>query len=103
MTLPDDSFIGRMLAFVRPEGDQGPILVADGAYAGEIRAGGWDISDHDMPVPTSALRGLLVFEGLVESTRGPDPDVSLVGEWRHLTHWEMCRVVAGFSPWSDAP
>ena len=56
MTLPDDSFIGRMLAFVRPEGDQGPILVADGAYAGEIRAGGWDISDHDMPVPTSAPR-----------------------------------------------
>ncbi len=97
--LPDDSFIGRMLAFVRPEGDQGPILIAAGAYAQEVRAAGWDISDHNMPASAGRLYGLLVFEGFVEHTAGPDPDVYLAGNWRRLTHWELCRVGAGLTPW----
>jgi hypothetical protein len=81
---------GRLIAFVRPEMDHGPILSVDGAFFDEVHDRGWDISDHDMP--SGDQWGLLVFEGWVEHTSGPDPDVVLVGEWRPLTHWEMCRL-----------
>ena len=88
---------GTILAFVRPEGDNGPILSADGSFLEEVHSSGWDISDHDMPKSTDTCgqHGLLVLEGWVERTGGPDPDTYMVGEWRRLTHYEMCRVRHG--------
>ncbi len=89
--------IARALCFVAPTGDEGPILFAEGGLAEEISMAGSDISDHEMPCP-DGIRGLLIFEGWMEYTAGPDPDLCFVGEWRRLTHWEMCRVRHGLSP-----
>lgn len=84
-----------LVAFVRPELDSGPILTADGEFLEEVRVSGWDISDHNMPLPTTM--GLQIFEGWVEVGHEPDPDVSIVGSWRQLTHWEMCRMRFGLT------
>lgn len=90
----------RLLAFVRPELDSGPILEVDGeGFAAEIDPGGWDISDHNMLMPDHA--GLQVYEGWVECGPGPDPDCSLVGRWRVLSHWEMSRIRFGMPIFSD--
>ena len=90
-----------LLAFVRPERGRGPILLATGEFLTEVRDGcaSWDIGDYDMPMPDRP--GLLVFEGWIEVNAGPDPDVSFRGSWRQLTHWEMCRVRFGLSPFGD--
>jgi|GEM_PF-3411667 len=90
----DNDFVpGRMLAFVEPELDRGSILDPGPVFREEIENSGSDISDHDIP---KALRGgLLIFEGWMEFTSGPDPDCYFAGEWRPLTHWEMCRLRAG--------
>jgi hypothetical protein len=87
-----------MLAFVRPGLDSGHILSASGEFLTELRdgAGGWDIADHNMPTPRE--HGLLLFDGWIEVGHGDSPDVSWVGEWRRLTHWEMARVRFGLSP-----
>jgi hypothetical protein len=85
-----------LVAFVRPELDLGPILSADGEFLEEVReAGSWDIGDHNMPLPTEM--GLQVFEGWREVSPGPDPDISFVGSWRRLTHWEICRMRFGLT------
>jgi len=87
---------GRFVAFVRDTGDYGPVLYASGSFVEEFRMGGYDVESLDMPVPSE--RGLLLFEGWVEIGPGPDPDVVAVGEWRRLTHWEICRIRHGVSP-----
>jgi hypothetical protein len=84
-----------LVAFVRPELDSGPILTADGQFREEASASGWDISDHNITTPTEM--GLQIFEGWLEVGHGPDPDVSLVGSWRRLDHWEMCRMRFGMT------
>lgn len=92
----------RLLAFVRPELDCGPILAADGEFIEECRAiGAWDISDNNMTTPTAW--GLQVYEGWLERAAGDDGDVTFVGAWRQLTHWEMCRVRFGMSPFVEEP
>jgi hypothetical protein len=93
LAINNDFKPGRMLAFVEPEGDRGPILDPGPVFYDEINTTGPDISDHEFPKPPRA--GLLIFEGWMECTGGPDPDVYFVGEWRPLTHWEMCRLRAG--------
>jgi hypothetical protein len=86
-----------LVAFVRPELDAGPILTADGEFLDELRSGcgGWDIGDYNMTMPTRP--GLQIYEGWREVTAGPDEDVHLVGDWRQLTHWEMCRMRFGLT------
>lgn len=86
---------GRLLAFVKEDLDEGPILLCSGAFIEEIRECGYNIADHNMPAPN--CHGLLVFEGFIEHTRGPDPDVMWLGEWRQLTHWELCRLRYGLN------
>ena len=88
----------RLLAFVRPEGDNGPVLAADGDFHKEVFEGGWDIENYNMPM-SLPLYGLLIFEGFIEVGTEPEPDVSLSGEWRQLSHWEICRVRHGWLPW----
>lgn len=87
---------GKLLAFVRPEIDSGPILCATVPFLEEIWQSGWDISDHDMPM--SDASGLQIFEGWIELSGDPEPDPRFVGQWRQLTHWEMCRVRHGMMP-----
>lgn len=91
----------RLMAYVHACGDEGPILSAVGAFVDELKNAGYDVSDHDMPKPDVGHVGLLVFEGWVDVGPGDDPDVSLVGSWRRLTHWEMCRVTFGLSPFAE--
>lgn len=97
----------RLLAFIRrcdlEKGPEGPILyVCDGPFRKEIELQGWDLSDHAFPkekVQQQPFQGLYIFEGWVEYTSEPDPDIAFVGAWRPLTHWEMCRVRDGVTPW----
>lgn len=91
----------RLLAFVRPEGDNGPILAWDGSpgFGEDLAMAGWDIADHEMPATDGVLYGLLIFEGWTEWSSQPEPDMRLAGEWRRLTHWETCRVRNGLLPW----
>ena len=92
---------GQILAFVRATGDEGPILAVmpNTGVADEVGQAG-DICDHEFAVPDA--RGLLLWSGWVEVGIGPDPDVIMVGEWRRLTHWELCRVRYGLAPWYEA-
>jgi hypothetical protein len=87
----------RLLAFVRPELHEGPVLYAEGAWSVLLRErGSWDIGDLNMPMPPHG--GLMVFEGWHE-TSSPDPtEVSFVGDWREMTHWELCRTRFGMTP-----
>lgn len=87
----------RLVAYVREDLDEGPILLAEQAFAEEISMAGSDISDHDFPPPEAP--GLWLFEGWLQIGPEPDPDVAIVGEWRRLDHWEMCRMRHGMSPW----
>jgi hypothetical protein len=66
---------GRLVAFVHDNLDSGLIVYAEGAtLLDELRSSGWDISGHNLPTPDS---------------------------WRLLTHWEMCRVRFGLTPWDE--
>lgn len=88
----------RMLVFVRGK-DEGPILDVSGEdFTEEIAQSGSDICNHDIEKPPR--QGLLVFEGWVEVSGGEDPDVLFVGGWRELTHWEMCKVRCGETPFT---
>lgn len=89
------------LAFVRPELDQGPILAVTGAFFDEVHAAGWDISDHNIATPTTP--GLQIFEGWVDVGPGDDPDVRWEGGWRPLSHWELCRLRFGMTPFQEKP
>ena len=91
--------IGRLLVFVRPELDNGPILIHSGCFSEEVWERGWDISDHEMPCATRM--GLYIFEGFISYSPGPEPDIYFSGEYRDLTHWEMCRLRIGLIPWGD--
>lgn len=96
--------LSRALVFVpfRPvSAHHGHVCAATAAFAEEVRDGGPAISDHNMPMPDRP--GLVLFEGWVEVGAGEDPDVSWVGEWRPLSHWEMSRVRHGLPPWDDTP
>lgn len=88
---------GRLIAFARASLDQGPILLAEEPFDEEIRQAGWDISDHELPKPPES--GLWLFEGWIEVGPDIDPDIFFVGDWRRLTHWEMCRLRSGMVPW----
>lgn len=107
---------GRALVFIRAMPGalepklQGPILDADGAFAAEVQHGGNDMADHSLMTSSAAdlfwarrRAGLLVFEGWLEHTSGPDPDVHWIGQWRALTLWEMCLLRAGEPLWKKAP
>lgn len=92
--------LGKALVFVQRRAQKtqqgewfGPILEASGGFREEISNSGSDLEEHDVPKPPRS--GLLLFEGWVEILGSEDPDVSWVGEWRELTHWEMCRVRCG--------
>jgi hypothetical protein len=74
---------GQMVVSVRPEMDNGPILYT-------VRFHISDLAGPTLPLPQSY--GLLVFEGSIEYSPGPDPNVRLSGKWRQLTHWEICRL-----------
>ena len=87
----------RLLAFVRPELDQGPVLYAEGEWSVLLREhGSWDIGDVNMPMP--ARMGLMVFEGWHETSPTDLTDFSFVGAWREMTHWELCRARFGLTP-----
>jgi hypothetical protein len=87
----------RLLAFVRPELDQGPVLYAEGAWSVFLRElGSWDIGDMNMPMPPHG--GLMVFEGWHETVTTDPTEVSFVGAWREMTHWELCRARFGMTP-----
>ena len=94
----------RLLAFIKPTGDEGPILEWRGGdvVAEEFAQAGHDTADHSFPVPDGRMRGLLIFEGWLEWTSGPEPDSMFVGEWRMLSMWELSRVRFGLSPFDDA-
>lgn len=88
----------RLLAFVRPELDQGPILAAEGDWANMLReVGSWDIGDYSMRMPDRP--GLHIFEGWTKLMPDDPSDMQWEGEWRQLTHWEMCRLRFGMVPW----
>ena len=87
----------RLLAFVRPEGDNGPILAAGEGFFEAVHSAGWDISDHNMPCTDGVMYGLLLFEGWQANPEDDEP--CLVGEWRRLTFWELSRVRHGLLPW----
>jgi len=89
----------RLLAFVQPPGDRGPICETGPVFRQEVDDTGSDISDHNIPSPPR--EGLLVFEGWMEHTGGPDLDLYFQGTWRPLTHWEMCRLRAGWHLFDD--
>lgn len=55
------------------------------------------LDDHDVRA-VAPRTGLLVFEGMIEHSLGPDPDVYWSGEWRPLTHWELLQVGCGQNP-----
>lgn len=97
-------FCGRLICWVKkvdaqPDGlprcAEGEILEHDGdSFSAELEAvGSTNIGDHSLPKPPRA--GLLAFEGWVELGPGQDPDPWFVGEWRELTHWEMCQLRCG--------
>ena len=99
---------GRMVVFIRDwkeptdnidRGPDGPILYVEGEMLKrEVAEHSDELGDHIFEKRTE-LRGLLIFEGWVEVGMGEDPDVTLVGEWRKLDHWEMCKVREGLAPW----
>lgn len=91
--------LGRLVALVKAQVGQGLIIMADGAFVEEVVNSGHFIEDHDMAVPQ--FSGLGIYEGFVHVTDGQDPDVVLEGEWRRLTHFEMCRLAFGRTPWTD--
>ena len=82
---------------------EGPILWAEGEFLRELQegCGGWDIADHELPDPPGA--GLWAFEGWIEVGHGPDAEVEWQGDWRRLTHWEMCRLRFGKPAWTTDP
>ncbi len=84
------------LVFVNDDLKSGPILIANPQFRLEVTSSGCDISEHSIPEPKEP--GLQIFEGWVEVGSGDDPDVYWVGDWRRLTHWEMCRVRHGMPP-----
>jgi len=88
--------IGRLLAFVRPELDNGPILIHDGILSEEVWAKGWNIKQHNLPC--ADFMGLQIFEGFV-TTSNSESEKVISGAWRRLTHWEMCRIRIGLLPW----
>lgn len=99
----------RLLVFVQAslsvEGEtlytEGPILIADGAAAAELQESGLtDILDLCIAPPPAP--GLMIWEGWHELTAGPEPDMELNGWWRRPTHWELCRLHAGLSPFDDS-
>lgn len=78
---------------------QGIILDATGDFQHEMREVGRCLDDHTFEEqPTTT--GLQMFVGWVEVGPGDDPDVTLVGSWSPLTHWEMCCVRFGNSPFA---
>lgn len=98
--MSEDYSKGRLLAFVRAVQHgfaDGPILYADGSFAEEVRAGSYDLDDHQVPPPQRT--GLLVLDGHCEFGVGPDPDVYFKGKWRELTVPELCAVRRGNDPW----
>jgi hypothetical protein len=90
----------RLLVFVRPELDCGPILAWDGPVdvREDLSMAGWDMGDHEMPC--SLAPGLMIFEGWRECASGPEPSIYYSGEWRRLSFWELSRVRHGLLPWS---
>jgi hypothetical protein len=88
----------RLLAFVRPELHAGPVLYAEGEWSVLLRQLGssWDIGDLNMPMPPHG--GLMVFEGWHETSPTDPTEVSFVGDWREMTHWELCRTRFGMTP-----
>lgn len=94
---PSGCRFGALVAYLMPQGGPSPILRADGALKIEVESHGWFLEDHDMPEPSE--RGLMVFEGLVESSVGPEPESILRGRWRPITHAELCRLAEGRCPW----
>jgi len=91
----------RLVAFARAALDEGPVLFATGDFAAEMAMAGADICDHNLPAPNGP--GLWLFEGWLEYGPDPEPDIYLAGEWRRLSHWEMCRVRHGMAPWDEPP
>lgn len=90
---------GRLLAFVRDAAKkpiEGWILYWEPPFKDEV-SDSVHLEDHDFP--NSNLEGLLLFEGYVYVTPGPEPDVEFHGAWRQLTHWEMLLVQQGLAPW----
>jgi len=70
-------------------------------FADEVEMAGYDIEDHCFPPPDPPMSGLLIFEGWVQVGPGLEPDITIDGLWRPLTHWEMCRVRFGRTPWEE--
>ena len=91
--------LGRLVAFVGPELDAGLVLCAWGSFEEECVANGRFLEDHE--IVRAPRAGLLMFEGWVHVGPDPDPDVSLAGQWRELTFWEVCQLRSGFSPFVD--
>jgi len=94
--------IGRLVVFVHPSLKDGPILIAEGIFLNEISQVGWDLGDYAgyiRPVPSMA--GLLIFDGWIESTSGPEPDSWLVGCWRRVTVRELLKIAVGERPWEE--
>ncbi len=87
------------LIFVYPELSHGQILEATGDFLVEAIEHSWIMDDHEMMMPV--VPGIQIFEGWVEVGVGEDPDIRWFGSWRLLTHWEMCRVRHGMSPFGD--
>ena len=81
---------------------EGPILWAEGEFLKELTdgCGGWEIGDHELPDPPGA--GLFAFEGWIEVGHCEDSDVEWKGDWRRLTHWEMCRMRFGKPAWLES-
>lgn len=89
----------RLIAYVRSPADHGPILSHTGQFTARIEEDGIsDIEDLEMPMSSNQgfPGGLLVFEGWIETGVAGDPtDYHLVGDWRPLEHWEICRLRFG--------
>lgn len=88
----------RLIAFVNDDLQGGRILLAEGVFFEEVSRHSWEMEDH--LIPKAPHKGLMVLEGWIEVGPGDDPDVTFVGDWRQLTHMEMCRMRFGQSPWN---
>jgi len=91
---------GSLLAFVKDgeHGPEEPILLAIDAFVQEVDVSGNNLDDHQIDAPPAGEEGLMIFEGWVSHTSGPDPDVFLEGGWRRLNQWELVRLRCGENP-----
>lgn len=91
----------RFVAFITPEKDRGPVLIADDSLKAVFEA--FDdynvflqIREHGMS--PANREGLLVWEGHVEQLSEEPEDILWEGTWRPMTHWELYRLRFGLTP-----